>query len=68
MSGELSTAITCFTYGATVSVSWPVPHPRSPTTSDRVDQPEHGPEEKRVAEQIFAQPIPLAGGGREKFL
>ena len=68
MSVDPSTAITCFTYGAMVSVSCPVPQPEVADDERRIDQPEHRPEIELIAEEIASQPIPPASGRREKFL
>ena len=45
-----------------------MPHPRSPTVSDGIDQAEDGPQEERIAEQISAQTIPSGGGCCEELL
>ena len=51
-----------------VSVSCPVPQPRSPTTSVGSIRPSTRPEVERVAEQILAKPIPLARRRGEELL
>ena len=56
------------TNGASAALTWPVPQPRSPTTQSASASAGERGEMEPVAEQLVAQPIPLAGRRREELL
>ena len=68
IAADASTAMTRATNGASAALTWPVPQPRSPTVQSASAKRRERRQVKAIAEQLVAQPIPLAGRRGEELL